>query len=380
MSIIEAKNAERLVSRKPVRPVVECPIYVGRDWFDEIIQIVKEQVGNHMVALFVDDHVADLYPDRLEKIHQALPRVREKRIHNRKAKTLDTFCRLQEFLIEHEIHHDDYVISLGGGTIIDVVGFVAATYTRGLNWISIPTTLIAMVDCGIGGKSGINLQNNKNYIGTFYTPKLLLVDLSFLRTLADNHYRAAIPEMLKMAMIDNADFFYELGKATANGSGLAGIKNAEYAFAKTTIEGKARIIETDPYQRHTRVSLLMGHATAHALESASNLNLPHGEAVAIGLAFESTISEKRLMLDPDDRRILVDTLENCGLRTTLPAELKDPMIIDNMRREKRNRGRLVSMVLPYKPGQTIADWPAPQIQLPMDEIWNDLVNYRKING
>jgi 3-dehydroquinate synthetase len=380
MDSIEVSKAEQLVSRKPVRPIVECPIWLGENWFDEIIPFLKDMVGDHMAALIVDQRVAELYADRLDLLHAALPRVRQLELNPRSAKTLKTYGEIVDFLLEHDMHHDDFLVSIGGGSILDIAGFAAATYTRGLNWISLPTTLIAQVDCGIGGKTALDVGSHKNYLGTFYTPEVLLVDLSFLKTLPDNHYRAAIPEMVKMALINNEPLYKQLAETTADGRGLEGIRSRELDLARAVIQCKAEIIETDPYQRKTRVSLLTGHTTAHALESASNLNLPHGDAVAIGLAFESWIAEKRQLISPEDRRLLVDTLENCGLRIQLPGELQDPVLIDCMRREKRNRGRSVGMVLPYKPGMAIADWPAPYVQLSLEEVWNELVSFRRAFG
>jgi len=380
MSATQVSKAEQLVTRKPVRPVVECPIWLGEDWFDEIIPLLAEMVDDHMAALFVDQRVAELYSDRLERLHQALPRVRQMELNPRSAKTLATYGKMVDFLLEHEVHHDDFLVSIGGGSILDISGFAAATYTRGLNWISLPTTLIAQVDCGIGGKTSVDVGSHKNYLGTFYTPEVLLVDLSFLRTLPDNHYRGAIPEMAKMALINNEPLFRKLAECTGEGRGIQGIRERELELARAVIQCKGEIIETDPYQRKTRVSLLTGHTTAHALESASNLNLPHGDAVAIGLAFESWIAEKRQLISPEDRRLLVDTLENCGLRTQLPGELQDPVLIDCMRREKRNRGRTVGMVLPYKPGRAIEDWPAPYVQFSLEEVWNELVSFRRKFG
>ena len=376
----DTDKAHKLYSRKPVRPELEYPIFVGDDWFDEIVMMIKGYVGDHMVAVVVDEKVGELYQERLDALYRELPRMRIMSIMGGEtAKTPERYLALHEFLIANDIHKDDLIISIGGGTILDLTGFAAGTYMRGIRWISIPTTFISQVDCGIGGKTSINIGTNKNYIGTFYWTDGLFVDLSFLKTLPDVYFKSAIPEIAKMGLIGDAQLFTKMCELTSK-DGLDGIRNAVLDIALSTIKVKAATIEQDPYQAGTRAALLMGHTTAHALESASKLHLPHGEAVAIGLAFESYIARKYDLISVEDRRALNNMLENCGLKISLPSELHDRMIIDCMRREKQNRGRNVGMIVPVEPGKMLETWPKAKLQLSLDEIWGELVKYRKELG
>lgn len=372
---------KRLESKQPARPERERPIYLGSDWWDEIQRLLVEFVGDHMVAIVVDERIVELYRDRVEGWREVLPRVRTLELTaGEGAKTFDTMIEIQKFLLHNEVHRDDILISMGGGSISDVVGFSASIYTRGISWVHIPTTLIAISDCSIGGKTSINLESNKNYCGVFYWPNAQMVDLTFTNTLTERQYAAAVPEMAKLAMIGRKDMFDRMCEACTPSAGAKGMDSDLMSFVEPMINLKSTISAADPYQHGIRKVLLTGHVTAHALEGASMLHLHHGEAVSIGLAFESYIAEKRGMLSTDTRRRLIDMLENCKLPITLPAELHDSTLVDYMRREKRNRGRSVNFVLPVELGTALDEWPAPNVQLTIDEIWAELVAYRKQCG
>jgi 3-dehydroquinate synthase len=282
------------------------------------------------------------------------------------------------FLIESEIHGDDYVLSMGGGTLSDLAGFVCSTFIRSVQWISVPTTLIAQVDCAVGGKTALNVGSLKDYIGTFYWPNVIFVDSKFLETLPDRQFRVAVPELAKVGMIGDGAMFSQLCQAVGNGAGIGGLRQRVREFIQPAINVKTEVTRRDPFQDDLRQVLLTGHTTAHALESASNLHMHHGEAVGIGLAFESFFAEKRGLLGTAPRKQLIDVMENCGLQTSLPGELPDRVLVDNMRHEKRNRGRTISMVLPYEPGKALDDWPAPHVELPPDEVWSALSAYRMV--
>jgi 3-dehydroquinate synthase len=374
-------KAKKILSTKPLRPAIEYPIYIGRDWQDEIISMTAEFTGNHMAAVIVDEEVAELYDDFLQGLYDSLPRMRKLLIKGgESAKTTENFIELQYYLLDQELNIDDCIISIGGGSISDLVGFVAGTFTRGLRWVSIPTTFLAMCDCAVGGKTSINLRNNKNFCGTFYWPSVLFVDSKFSVTQNDRYFKAAIPEVTKMALVGDADMFEELYEATVRGEKVEGIRNQLDEIIERVMQLKIDIVASDPYQKDERRVLQMGHATAHALEGASMLNLHHGEAVAMGLAFESFISLDRGLITEEERKKLIDILESCGLPTVLPAELQDRILIDHMQRAKRNRGRMINVILPSSPGQGVKDWPKSSTLLSTEELWDYLVQYRLLRG
>jgi len=378
-SNVDTDKAHKLIATKPTRPASERPVFVGTDWFDEIVRISADFIGDHMVAVIIDEEVARQYPDRIEALKDNLPRVRVQLIKGgESAKSMENFVLLQNFLLKHGIHRDDCLISIGGGTICDVAGFTAAIFSRGVRWISIPTTFMSQFDCAVGGKTGINLQNHKNFCGTFYEPHLSFIDTAFLDTLPDRFFRSAISELAKLALIGDANLFEELCDKLKGGT--EALKPEIEQIIIKAMSVKIKTIATDPYQQGLRLALLTGHTTAHALEGASKMHLHHGEALAIGLSFEAFIAEKRGLLEHGASKCLVDMLEAAQLPTALPPELHDRTLISHMRREKRNRGRMISVVLPYKPGKALSDWPEPHVLMTPDELWDELVAYRLERG
>lgn len=376
---IEPKTAQKLLSFQPARRERKRPTLIGHDWFGEIAQMIREYVGDHMLAVIVDEEVARLYPERLDALYNSVPRMRTLKLRaGEPAKQLDVYNDAVRFLIESEIHGDDFVLSMGGGTISDLTGFVCSTFIRSVQWISIPTTLIAQVDCAVGGKTALNVGSLKDYIGTFYWPNVIFVDSKFLETLPDRQFRVAVPELAKVGMIGDGQMFSRLCQVVSGGAGIAGLRQGVQEFIQPAITVKTEVTRRDPFQHDLRLVLLTGHTTGHALESASKLHMHHGEAVGIGLAFESFFAEKRGLLGGAQRKRLIDVMENCGLQTALPVELPDRVLVDNMRHEKRNRGRTISMVLPYEPGKALDDWPAPHVELTPDEIWSALSAYRMV--
>ena len=378
---LEVKAAHTILSHQPARRERKRPILVADDWFSDIVSLIKEYVGDHMIAVVADETVARLYPGRIQELQDALPRVRVLTLKaGEQAKQLAVFELVQRFLLENELHGDDFLVSIGGGTISDLAGFVASTYHRGIQWISIPTTFIAQSDCAMGGKTAINLGTSKNYIGAYYWPNVIFVDLSFLKTLPEREFRCAIPEIAKMGIIGDEQLFRHVCAQCTAEAGADGIKPTIKETLIQAMGVKIEVIQRDPFQDDLRMVLQMGHTTAHALEAASNLHLPHGDAVGIGLAFESFLAEKYDLITPADRKAIIDLLENCGLPTALPNELHDRMLVDNMRHEKRNRGRAVSLVLPSTPGRAITDWPACHVKVKPDELWSALAAYRQAYG
>lgn len=376
---IESKTAQKLFSIQPARRERQRPTFIGRDWFGEITAMIQQYIGDHMLAVIVDEEVARLYPERLEALYNSVPRMRTLKLHaGESLKQLGAYNDAVRFLIESEIHGDDFVLSMGGGTISDLTGFACSTFIRSVQWISVPTTLIAQVDCAVGGKTALNVGSLKDYIGTFYWPNVIFIDTKFLGTLPDRQFRVAVPELAKVGMIGDGRMFEQLCQVVSAGAGIAGLRQHVDDFILPAITVKTEVTRRDPFQDDLRLVLLTGHTTAHALESASKLHMHHGEAVGIGLAFESHCAEQRGLLSTASRKRLIDVMENCGLQTALPGELPDRVLVDNMRHEKRNRGRTISMVLPYEPGKALDDWPAPHVELTPDQVWSALSSYRMV--
>ncbi len=374
---LETKKAREIICTQPQRKEKARPFLIGENWFDEIAKLIANAVGDHMLVTVVDEDVAQRYPERIKALYNAVPRLRTITIKGgEQAKTFATMEQIYQFMIENEFHRDDHLMALGGGTIGDVTGMVAATYTRGVHWINVPTTGISQIDCGVGGKSALNVGFHKNFAGTFYWPNVTLVDISFLDSLPERMFAAAIPVLAKILMVDDAPMYSKLEAAVATGKSAQAIRPDLLDYTEAAIKVKGKVTGEDPYQLKTRQALLIGNTTAHALETASRLHLHHGEALSIGLAFESFISVKRGLMTTAERKGLLDLLETSQLPIALPTELHDRLLMDSMRRAKRNRGRNVLFSLPATPGAVYKNWPASQVELSLDELWSILTQHR----
>lgn len=234
------------------------------------------------------------------------PELKEKRIPNipffllpggEKAKSRKSKDMLEDWLIAHKYGRDTTLIALGGGALLDVVGFVAATFCRGVSFISIPTTLLAMTDAALGGKVGINLGLAKNYLGAFYPAEKIYIDLSFLKTLPFQEIKNGMMEIIKHSLIGSASLF---GDIEARWDELIR-GDSMFSILEQSIEIKKNIVEKDPYdETGIREQVNFGHTLGHAFEAASLHTLPHGEAVRLGMIGESYLALKMKILEETD--------------------------------------------------------------------------------
>jgi len=233
------------------------------------------------------------------------------------------------------------VVALGGGVLLDLAGFAAATYMRGIRWAALPTSLLGMVDAGLGGKVGINLQAGKNLIGAFHAPSIVLADLSTLSTLPPAETRIGLAEIVKAALIGDEDLFSRME------SGPLWITRD---WIRRAMQVKLSIVDQDPEERGRRAVLNLGHTFAHALEAASDYRLPHGQAVAVGLLGAARLARAVDHCQAD----LPDRVRQVLLRFGLPIGcpgLNGDRILDAMRRDKKRRAGRLRFVLPVRPGQ-----------------------------
>lgn len=231
-------------------------------------------------ALITDTHVEQLYGQRLCNSLGALGM--DIRLFSFPAgeasKTRTTKEKLEDALLLEGFGRDTTIIALGGGVVTDLAGFLASTFCRGVELVLIPTTLLAMVDAAIGGKTGVNTELGKNLIGSFYPPEKLYIFPVFLKTLPENEWFNGAVEMLKAGLIADADFFHQFS-------------TIPIALAiERAIEIKRRIIAQDPYETGLRQVLNVGHTLGHAFETLSNYQISHGQAVAAGIVLEAEIS------------------------------------------------------------------------------------------
>jgi 3-dehydroquinate synthase len=239
------------------------------------------------------------------------------------------------------------LIALGGGVVGDLTGFAAAIYMRGIDWIQIPTTLIAQVDSAYGGKTGCNYQGKKNLLGAFHFPKTILVDPEYLKTLSNREYLSGLAEVVKYGMACDKDFFAWL---EAN---KISIKNRDAAVLQELVavccEIKTNIVALDPRDQKERMVLNFGHSFGHALEAATSFSVYlHGEAVAIGMLLATRLAVRIGMLE----RSILGRLHNLLEYFELPTECASTnMLCDYIGGDKKNRGDTLNLILPYALGR-----------------------------
>lgn len=263
-------------------------------------------------------------------------------------KNLATVKTLYEQFLNGGLDRSSTVLSLGGGVTGDLAGFAAATFMRGVRFVQVPTTLLAMVDAGVGGKTGVDLPRGKNLVGAFHQPTVVLIDPSVLSTLPAEEIRCGSAETIKHGIIGDADLFAEL---EAGGDALPSLWEAEGAARiARALRVKIDIVEGDPFEEGARALLNLGHTVGHALERLSGFNLRHGEAVSIGMVAEARIAAELGRAD----RALVERIEAVLAAWGLPVRsppFAAAAIWEAMAHDKKRRGRSLRFALPHDIGR-----------------------------
>lgn len=255
-------------------------------------------------------------------------------------KNIDFCIGIWRMLLDFGADRNSIIINLGGGVITDMGGFAASTFKRGIDFVQVPTTLLSQVDASVGGKTGIDMENVKNIIGTFTQPKAVYIHTPFLKTLSDRELRSGYAEVIKHGLIYDVSLF----------KNLKGIvpKDLNDEIIYRSIEIKNEVVLNDPFEKGLRKILNYGHTIGHAVESYSlkhdKVPLLHGEAIAIGFICEAYLSQKRNGLKEEELSVIVDTI-----RTTYPAyklnKSNYPDLIDIMKNDKKNNAGQISFSL-----------------------------------
>jgi 3-dehydroquinate synthase len=264
-------------------------------------------------------------------------------------KNLATLEKLYDLAFAHQLDRRCPVIALGGGVVGDTAGLLAATYLRGVPFVQAPTTLLAQVDSSVGGKVAVNHPCGKNIIGAFYQPRLVVADMTTLKTLPAREIRAGLAELIKYGVISDAGFFKWLEE---NIDKLLSLDETALAHAvAVSCRIKARVVEADETEQGLRAILNFGHTAGHALEAVSAYKVfLHGEAVAAGMAAAARLAEEMGLLPAWQRRRIVSLLSRAGLPVALPSAMAAEDIIAAMRQDKKARSGRLTFVLPVEIG------------------------------
>jgi 3-dehydroquinate synthase len=259
-----------------------------------------------------------------------------------------TVARLHDAFVAAGVDRASLIVAVGGGTLTDAAGFAAATYMRGVRWLPVATTVLAMVDAAIGGKTGVDLPQGKNLIGAIWQPLGVVGDLASLSTLSQREAKTGIAEVVKAAVIDDASL---LTAVECHDPHSPLEEWAELISRAAAV--KARIVAADPNERGKRTVLNLGHTVGHAIEHASKYRIAHGAAVALGLRAEGVIASGLTGWSRDDHQRVLAALRRFGHRLRL-GRLSHNAIMSAMRWDKKRLGGALRFVLPIRLGEVAA--------------------------
>ncbi len=335
-------------------------VHVGRDLLQQS-DLAALAPGRH-VLLVSDSNVAPLYLERVRK-HLAGKILRAVVLNpGEQEKTLARFSELIEALADLGASRDATVIALGGGVIGDLSGFAAACWMRGVRFVQLPTTLLAMVDSSVGGKTAVDLPGGKNLVGAFHQPAAVIADTSTLDTLPDRELRAGLAEVLKVGAIGDEPFLAWI-EASADKLLARDAQALEHAIA-TSVAFKAGVVMRDETEQGERMLLNLGHTFGHAIETEQGYGgLLHGEAVALGMLLAARLSARLGMATEADAARLERLLEALGLPTRLPEGLQPEALIARMRLDKKAVSGRLRLILWRGPGraEVVQDVPETEV-------------------
>jgi 3-dehydroquinate synthase len=319
------------------------PVLVGAGAFGQVRPLLDASHPSRQVIVIADANVAAALPSPVPGAWQLTFPAGEAQ------KTRAEWGRLTDELLSRRIGRDALLVAFGGGVTSDLAGFVAATYLRGIPWLAVPTSTLAMIDASVGGKTGVDTPLGKNLVGAFHPPIAVCCDPTVLRTLPDRHYREGLAEAVKHALILDAEY----GRWIAGQQQALARRDLDVltALIERSVRLKAAVVEADEHERGERAILNAGHTIAHALEQVSGYALPHGEAVAIGLVLETRLGEAMGVTAPGTSDRAAAWLRAAGLPVVPPRELSRAAILDAMQGDKKNRGGSVHAALLAEPGR-----------------------------
>ena len=293
-------------------------------------------------VLVTDDRVDSLYSGRVETSLRSAGFHTYKYVfpHGEESKNISTWADLLEFCCSVHLTRSDLMVALGGGVTGDLTGFAAATYQRGIPYVQIPTSLLAMVDSSVGGKTAVDLSGGKNMAGCFYQPALVLCDPDALSTLPEEEYRCGCAEIIKYAMIGSFSFFRQLYARP--------VREQFEDVIQTCVEMKRRFVLEDEFDKGLRMMLNFGHTFGHAAEACSRFTILHGQGVSIGMSIMARAACEKSFFSPEDRDALINLLH----RYDLPTEAKwsaEEMAAAALS-DKKSAGGSVRIIVPERIG------------------------------
>lgn len=318
-------------------------VLVGRDLIGKTGELIKPLVKAKTVLIVTDDTVNSLYADKVEGSLKAAGFECVKFVfpNGEGSKNIATYSRMLEFAAQNGLTRDDCIVALGGGVVGDMAGFCAATYLRGIAYIQIPTTLLAMVDSSVGGKTAVDLESGKNLVGAFYQPSLVVADTDTLSTLPEAVFADGMAETIKYGILFDADFFSFLNENNAK-------DNLEY-IVEQCVCFKRDIVNEDEHDRGVRSLLNLGHTVGHAVEKCSHFSVSHGSAVAIGTAVMAKGAHKCGLCENDLTNEIISIYDKYALPSK--TDFSADALLEASRRDKKSGYDGITLVIPEEIGK-----------------------------
>ena len=337
------------MNKKPCYSIV-----FSTDWNELAMELSEMELQDRKICIITDSNVDPIYGEDVtnaikpcckEVFRFVFPAGEEN-------KNLDTVRDAYVFLIQNHFDRKDLLIALGGGVVGDLTGFVAATYLRGIDFIQVPTTLLAQADSSIGGKTGVDFDGYKNMVGAFKMPKLVFMNFETLKTLDERQYYSGFAEIMKHGLIKDAEFYEWLLE------NMYEIHERDLSVLKEMLQRncmvKKLVVEKDPTEQGDRALLNLGHTIGHAIEKAKNFALFHGECVALGCVAAAYISWKKEMLAMEEYYEIRDMFVPFCLPITVDG-ISPEEVLKLTKSDKKKDGDHIKFILLKKIGKAVID-------------------------
>lgn len=343
----------QIIMKIPERQSASYSIHVGFDFLLNLEEWLPNDSHTKKIVIITDDNVNKIYGEKLSsKLSQYKPLLLSF-LPGEKSKNYQTKQLLEEQMIQHYCNRDTLILSLGGGVVGDLSGFIASTYMRGIPYIQIPTTLLAMVDSSVGGKTGINTSQGKNLIGAFWQPNCVVIDLNCLMTLPPVHLINGLIEAIKVFITNDID---HLNYVINN---ISDIQNKDISILKNivnqAIKIKVNVVSQDERENGQRMILNFGHTIGHALEKITDYTMLHGYAVALGILVEAKISQLLGFLSSEEYGITQSLFLKLNISGSQLKTMNFDAIIQATKSDKKTQSNNVRYILLKKLGQVCQD-------------------------
>lgn len=318
-------------------------VLIGAGLLKDLPAKLSEVTGSKHVMLVSDDTVWGLYGETVQAgLNEAGYRTETYVFaHGEASKNLSVYGALLEKMCDAHLTREDPVLALGGGVVGDLAGFAAATYQRGVPLVQLPTTLLAAVDSSVGGKTAVDLPNGKNQVGAFYQPALVVCDTNTFATLPETEYQNGCAEIIKYGMLSGSEELFRMLKDQP-------VRNRYEEIVGRCVSIKRDFVEEDEFDRGLRMLLNLGHTVGHGIEACSGFTIPHGQAVAIGMAAIARGTTRKGLFDGASAEELVNLIKAYGLPTELPFSKEE--IAAKAMSDKKNTTDAMRIIIPERIG------------------------------